>query len=188
MNFKQLYDYIPINEQEVADKKAMLDFIENNDDCLNRTNLMAHFTSSALIVNKKMDKILFVYHNIYDSWSWVGGHNDGDADFLRVAIKEAREETGLKDVEALNGEIMMIDSLPVKRHIRRGKFISNHLHLNLTYLLIASEDDDIAAKLDENSQVRWFKIDEVLNYVSEKEMIEVYKKGFNYINKVKSLK
>ena len=43
-----------------------------------------------------------IHHNIYNSWSWTGGHADGDKDLLYVAIKEAKEETGVKNIKALD--------------------------------------------------------------------------------------
>jgi ADP-ribose pyrophosphatase YjhB (NUDIX family) len=188
MKFEELRNYKPKNEQESIDQIAMLEFIKSNGNCLLRDNLVAHFTSSAIIVNQDMNKVLFAYHNIYDSWSWVGGHNDGDDDFLSVSLKEAKEETGVINVKPYDGKIMMIDILPVKRHIKRGKFVPHHLHLNITYLLIADESDQLHIKADENSGVKWFEIDEVLEHVSEEDMEEVYKKAFNYIHSQKLLK
>lgn len=186
MKFNQLESYKPRNSQEVTDKKAMLEFIKSNNDCLDRTNLVAHFTSSAIITDVTMSKVLFAYHNIYDSWSWVGGHNDGDSDFLNVALKEATEETGVKNIRPYNKEIMMIDILPVTRHIKRGQQVGHHLHLNITYLLVADTSDELIIKPDENSGVKWFDIESVLDYVSEEDMKEVYKKGFAYIEEMKS--
>ena len=70
-----LYDEIksfkPFDEREEEDQKAMLEFIENNDDVLTRNNRIGHFTTSAWIVNKERTKVLMIYHNIYKSWAWV---------------------------------------------------------------------------------------------------------------------
>ena len=88
-------NFEPMNEQEQNDKKLILKFIKKNDDVLYRDNEYAHMTSSGLIFNEKLDKILMVHHNIYNTWSWTGGHADGEADLLKVAIKEAKEETSI---------------------------------------------------------------------------------------------
>ncbi len=97
MNYIQaIKNFEPINEQEQNDKKLILNFIEKNNDVLYRENEYAHMTSSGLIFNKNLDKILMVHHNIYNTWSWTGGHADGEDDLLKVAIKEAKEETGVK--------------------------------------------------------------------------------------------
>jgi len=185
MKVESIVKYQPINEQEEIDKIAIIDFMENNEDAYDRSNLIGHLTSSAIVVNEKMDEVLFVYHNIYNSWSWVGGHNDGDRDFLKVAIKEAKEETGLSEIRDVLGEILMIDVLPVRRHIKRGKFVGNHQHLNITFLLVANKNEKLSIKPDENSGVKWFKIDEVLDYVSEEEMKIVYQKAFDKISNLK---
>ena len=100
MNYIQaIKNFEPINEQEQNDKKLILNFIEKNNDVLYRENEYAHMTSSGLIFNKNLDKILMVHHNIYNTWSWTGGHADGEDDLLKVAIKEAKEETGVNVIE-----------------------------------------------------------------------------------------
>lgn len=90
--------FVPYNEQEEVDKKIMLNYIKDFDDVLTRQNEYGHFTSSAFVLNKDRSKILMAYHRIYNSWAWVGGHSDGDNDLLYVAMKEAKEETGIKNV------------------------------------------------------------------------------------------
>ncbi len=183
---KTLENYIPRNEQESIDKEAMISFIQRNDDYLLRDNLMGHFTSSAIVMNKTLDKVLFAYHNIYNSWSWLGGHNDGEEDCLYVAIKEAKEETGLKNVYPLTKDIAGIDIIYVMPHIKNRKHVSDHLHLNLTYILIANELEDIRHKPDENSGVKWIDIDKVHEYVSEPRMLPIYDKMIQYAKKYKA--
>lgn len=138
--YKEMIEsYKPINEQETVDKQLMLDFINKNSDALSRHNLAAHFTVSAIVVNKEFTKVVLAYHLIYQSWAWLGGHNDDDPDFLRVAVKETTEETGLKKLTAYQKEPIMLDVIRVTNHIKNNKYIPDHLHLNMTYLLIANE-------------------------------------------------
>lgn len=176
--------YKPINDQEKYDKEAMITFIERNDDFLLRSNLAGHFTASAIIVNKERTKVLFAHHNIYNSWAWVGGHMDGDDDPLYVAIKEAKEETGLVNVMPVSDQIAGIDTVYVMPHIKNGAHISDHLHFNITFILEADETEEVSAKEDENSGVRWFLFEEVYDYVSEPRMVPIYTK---LINVAKSL-
>ncbi|MBU1094281.1 MAG: NUDIX hydrolase [Firmicutes bacterium] len=173
--YKKIFEnYVPICEQEVQDKRAILQFIKLNNDCLLRSNLIAHITSSAIVVNKKMDKVLFIHHNIYNSWGWVGGHNDGNPNLLEVAIKEAIEETGVTHITPYNNEVLGIDVIYVENHIKNGKFIGDHLHLNATFLLIADENEKLIIKEDENSGVKWFYINDVVNHVTEERIKTVY--------------
>jgi 8-oxo-dGTP pyrophosphatase MutT (NUDIX family) len=184
--FKEMIEnYQPKTEQETIDQQLILDFIHRNPDCLERTNLCAHITSSAIIVNETMDQVLFAYHNIYDSWSWVGGHNDGNPDLLEVAIEEAMEETGITQVRPYQKDIFTLDVIYVGNHIKKGKYVPDHLHLNATFLLIASVTEQLVSKPDENQGVRWFLIDEVLNYVTEPRMIPIYQKAFIAIESIK---
>ena len=92
MIYEKIKEYKPYNDHEEADKKLILDFINKNPDYLLRTNLVAHLTTSCIVLNQRHDSILMCYHNIFNSWSWLGGHNDGEEDCLLVAIKEAKEE------------------------------------------------------------------------------------------------
>ena len=184
--YEKLYAYQPINEQEEQDKKAMIAFMERNPDILNRSNLVAHMTSSAIVVNKEMDKVLFAHHNIYNSYGWVGGHNDGDPDCLHVALKEAHEETGLQNIQPYNEEILGIDIIHVTNHIKKGQFVNDHLHLNVTYLLIADEEETLQVNPDEHSAIKWFLLDEVMNVVEEERMIPVYTKLFKRVETIKN--
>lgn len=118
-----------------------------------------------------------VYHNIYHSWSWLGGHADGETDLLAVAIREVKEEAGISDVRPVSEEIFSLESLTVDGHVKKGRYVSSHLHLNVTYLLEADEAEVLRIKPDENSGVRWFSLEEALAACSEPWMIErVYKK------------
>lgn len=159
--------FIPYNEQEEVDKKIMLNYIKDFDDVLTRQNEYGHFTSSAFVLNKDRSKILMAYHRIYNSWAWVGGHSDGDNDLLYVAMNEAKEETGIKNVRPISKDIYSIEIVTVDGHEKREKYVGSHVHLNVTYLLEADENEEIHIKEDENSGVKWFPINEVVKVSSE---------------------
>ena len=183
---EQIEKYVPINEQEKKDKEFMLKVFEDFDDVLTRENEYVHFTSSAFVVNKNRDKVLMIYHNIYNSWGWTGGHADGEEDLLSVAIREVEEETSVKNVKVLNnGEIVAIDTLPVAGHVKRGKYVASHTHLSVAYVFEADENDQIRIKEDENSNVAWQDIDKAVELSTEPHMKPVYTK---IIDKVKQIK
>ena len=174
---KQLKAYVPYNEQETNDKEVMIKLLEKESDIFTRENEVAHFTASSWLVNKEHTKVLMIYHNIYHSWSWTGGHADGETELLAVAMREAMEETGVKTITPVSKDLFSIEILTVDGHIKRGKYVPSHLHLNVTYLLEADEAEVLHIKQDENSGVAWFTLEEALEKCSEPWMIEwIYKK------------
>lgn len=163
----ELREYIPFNEQEEKDLELILYALQNEPDIFSRKNSLAHMTASAWVVNRDRTKVLMVYHNIYHSWSWLGGHADGMEDLLSVALKEVREESGVTSVKPVSEKIFSVESLTVDGHVKRGAYVSSHLHLNVTYLLEADEEEDIFIKPDENSGVSWFPLEKSVEASSE---------------------
>ena len=180
MNMKiveEIKKYRPCNAQEQRDKSVILDFLEKNGDAFLRSNLLAHMTASSWIVNPERTKTLMVYHNLYDSWSWTGGHADGETDLLSVALREAREETGIEHVRPVSPEIFSLEVLTVDGHEKRGEYVPSHLHMNVTYLLEAEESDTLHVCREENSGVAWFTLEEALKASTEPWFVDrIYKK------------
>lgn len=144
MCMKELIEnYKPINMQEEKDKEVILEYLSYFDNLLTRDNNFAHFTSSAFIVNQDYTKVLMAYHNIYKSYAWLGGHMDGIKDPLKVAIKEAEEESSITNLELITNDIISLDVIEVVGHFKRNKWITPHVHLNITYLFKANDYDFI---------------------------------------------
>lgn len=173
---KVIEDFHPQCEQEIQDRRMMLRYMELFDDLLFRTNEIAHFSASAWIVDPSRTRALMAYHNIYHSWAWTGGHADGDGDLLCVAMREAREETSLRELRPLMAQPLSLEILTVGAHFKHGKYVVPHLHLNVTYLFEADDRQFIQSKPDENSAVRWFSLDEAVAASSEAEMQLIYQK------------
>lgn len=172
--------YIPFNEQEERDKTLILDWICNNENAFSRDNVVAHMTSSAWVVNKDRSKVLMVYHNIYNSWSWLGGHADDETDLLSVAIREVKEEAGIMNVQPVSNDIFSMESLTVDGHVKKGEYVSSHLHLNITYLLEADSEEAVTVNENENSGVAWFAPEEALEKSTEPWFVKnVYTKLLN---------
>lgn len=179
-------NYIPVNSQEESDQKIILKYIESfNHNILTRDNEIAHLTSSAVILNHSLNKMLMIHHNIYKTWTWTGGHADGEPDMLAISIKEALEETGLEEIEPLCEEVASIDIIPVYGHIKRGIYVSSHLHLNVSYILLADDEASIKINLDETTGVEWISIEKIPQYSNEPYLIDIYNK---LIHKTKILK
>ena len=156
---EQIERYIPFDEQEENDKNQFLKFINNFNDVLTRNNIFGHFSSSAFVVNKERAKMLVVYHIINDGWIYPGGHADGEEELLSVAVREVEEETGLK-VKVLDENIYSIQSAPVKGHIKHGKYVSAHLHLDVLYIMEADDKIPLIYREDESKGVKWIPFEE----------------------------
>ncbi len=164
---KQLTAFVPFNEQEARDRELLLGCLRREPEVLTRKNPLAHFTASAWVVNPAHTRVLMAYHNIYRSWSWLGGHADGESDLLAVALREVREESGIRSARPVSRDIFSVEALTVDGHEKRGAYVSSHLHLNVTYLLEADEEEALSIKPDENSGVRWFTLEESETVPSE---------------------
>lgn len=174
---EEILAYRPTCPQEAADKAMMLEYIDRfPDSILKRENRWAHMTASGFIINADASKVLFVHHNIYKVWAWTGGHADGEADLLAVALKEAREETGAQHIRPLRNEIASLELLAVWGHEKRGVWVSGHQHMNVSYILVADENDALHYCPEENSGVAWFPVERLSTLINEWQMVPIYAK------------
>lgn len=178
MNLQQeIQRYQPVNEQEKADREMMLRFMAKHPDHLERSNEIAHFTASIWTVNEECTRTLMVYHNIYDSWSWIGGHADGEEDLRSVALRELQEETGVGSAVLVTPDIFSLEVLTVNGHVKRGVYVPSHLHMNVTYLARADEREALTVNQEENRAVKWWSLEEALRVPKEPWMVEyIYRK------------
>ena len=164
---RDIENFVPLCPQEQRDKTGILRFLAGHPDAFDRENLTAHMTASAWVLSPDRRQVVMVYHNLYHSWSWTGGHADGDRDLLAVSMREVREESGLTAVRPVSPHIYSLEILTVDGHEKRGAYVSSHLHLNVTYLLEADPAAPVRRKPDENSAVAWFGLEEAVAASSE---------------------
>ena len=165
--YQDIASYQPFNEQEMQDKHLLLSLLKSGQELYTRNNEVCHLTASAWVCSPDRTKVLMCYHNIYNSWSWLGGHADGERDLASVALREVREESGLTQVRLVSPSIYSLEVLTVEGHEKRGAYVSSHLHLNLTYLIEADPMEPLKTKPDENSGLAWFGLDEAVAASSE---------------------
>lgn len=159
---KDIAAFVPHDEKEAADQSLILWYARHfGDEVLTRQSKAAHLTSSGFILNRSLTKTLMIHHNILNVWAWTGGHADGDRDLIAVAIREAMEETGASSIVPLSREIAALDVLTVEGHVKRGEYVSAHLHLSVAYILLCDEQETLRVKPDENSGVQWFPVDAI---------------------------
>ena len=163
--------------REAQEQRMILEMIDRlGNAILTRESEIAHMTASSIIVSKDRRRTLMAFHRIYNSWAWTGGHADGESDFEAVARREAREETGISGLTRLGGGIASLEILPVWAHVKRGKPVGSHLHLNVSYLFEADDSLPLSVREDENSAVGWLAVDRLGESVSEPPMLPVYER------------
>lgn len=174
---EELERYQPWNEQEERDLAELLRRLKSGEELYCRENLSAHLTSSAWVVSPDRRRVLLAYHNLYDSWAWLGGHADGERDLLAVAVREVQEESGLASVRPVSSDIYSVEILTVDGHEKRGAYVPSHLHLNVTYLLEGDPSAPVRCRPEENSRVSWFALEDAPAVSSEPWMRErIYRK------------
>ncbi len=181
---RELEDYVPFNEQEARDRALMVSCLRDAkragsaalDGLYGRAD-PAHLTASGWVVSPDRGQVLMAYHNIYQSWSWLGGHADGERDLAQVALREVREESGLTHARLVSPHILSVEVMCVDGHRKQGAYVSSHLHLNVTYLIEADPTEPLRPKTDENSGIAWMTPAEALAASTEPWLVErIYRK------------
>ena len=168
---KEILGYLP---QNGAESSAILQWMERYGDQLLTRMPEGHLTAAGFIFNPERTKTLMIYHNIYRSWAWTGGHADGERDFEAIAMREAQEETGICGLRRLGAGIASMEILPVWAHVRRGVQVPSHLHLNVSYLFEADDSLPLRVAQQENSAVGWIALSELERRVSDPTMLPIY--------------
>jgi 8-oxo-dGTP pyrophosphatase MutT (NUDIX family) len=136
-------------------------------DCFQRTHLPGHITGSSLIVNPTKTKTLLVHHAKLNKWVQPGGHADGEENVLNVALREAEEETGLKNLRTKPG-IFDIDI----HLIPQRKDFPEHFHYDIRFLVEGDEKEQIVIS-DESHDVRWIDLNILEQYTSERSVLRM---------------
>lgn len=174
---EKIVRFLPKDGREAREREMILALIaQYGDAILSRENDFAHMTASSIIVSRDRRRTLMAFHKIYNSWAWTGGHADGESDFEAIARREAQEETGITDLVRLGDGPASMEILPVWAHVKRGKHVGSHLHLNISYLFEADDSLPLRVKQDENSAVGWIEVDKLCQQVSEPPMIPIYER------------
>ncbi len=150
---------------------GFLDFVRSEPQCFERTLAKGHITGSAWIVSEDGGEVLLTHHRKLDRWLQLGGHADGDADVLAVALKEAREESGLEDFEPLGGGIFDLDIHPIPAR----KDEPEHLHYDVRFVLRATGPTAYTVS-EESHDLRWVRLEEVVGLTEEKSMLRMVRK------------
>jgi len=145
-----LDSYFPVDLNEQKARHRIFSFVEQYSKCFERSLTIGHITASCWLINHDNTKALLTHHKKLNIWVQLGGHCDGDSDVLRVAIKEAQEESGIKNIQAVSPEIFDIDV----HLIPENKKEAAHYHYDIRFLLQAIDDEQISIS-NESHDLLW---------------------------------
>jgi len=135
----------------------VLSFVGEHPDCFERSLAVGHVTGSAWIVDASRTHALLTHHAKLGLWLQPGGHCDGDADVLRVAMREAEEEAGLKQLTPLlAGAIFDVDA----HEIPARKSELAHVHYDIRYALEGDRSHALQISA-ESRDLRWVPLEEI---------------------------
>lgn len=146
---------------EAAHVTRTREFVSNHLDCFHCDLWPGHVTGSAWVVNPGRDRVLLLHHRKHDQWFQPGGHADGDADILRVALRETSEETGLdpSHIRLISDGIFDVDIHQIPASTRGPQ----HDHYDIRFLVEMDDDLEIPGN-DESHQILWVRLGDVARF------------------------
>lgn len=171
--------YHPSDPDEQSAKTRMLAFAHEHADCFERSCITGHFTGSAWLLSKDGSHALLMHHKKLGIWVQPGGHADGNPDLLDVALKEAREESGITAIEPVSTKIWRstrerIFDIDV-HHIPASKTTPEHDHYDVSFLLQVQSDEPLVQN-DESHELRWITKDGSMLPTTERSVVRMFEK------------
>jgi 8-oxo-dGTP pyrophosphatase MutT (NUDIX family) len=152
--------HAPADAEEARDLRQIIEFVTRHSDPFDRRRPEGHLTGSAFVVSADGQHVLLLHHRKLERWLQPGGHaENGERSGEAVALREAREETGLADLvlhpQAPRPLDVDVHAIPA----REGE--PAHQHLDLRYLVVTGGRGRLAPGADETGALRWFDWDEL---------------------------
>jgi 8-oxo-dGTP pyrophosphatase MutT (NUDIX family) len=170
-----LQSYNSIFAEENLHKTQMLDFLTNTKEPFSRQNKKGHFTASAFLLNTTASKFLLMHHRKLQKWLQPGGHCDGDSDVLSVAIKEAREESGINQIKSVTPNIFDLDVHLIPPSAKDPA----HYHYDVRFLL-QTVDNDCLVQNHESNKLEWVNFDDLQQFQISESVIRMITKFANF--------
>lgn len=173
VSLKKLLEDYKVRYPDDGTINRVLSFLEYSGS-IDENDTNGHFTGSAWIVNSQMNHVLMTHHKKLNMWLQLGGHSNGEIDLLKVAIREAKEESGLQNFTTISHEIFDIDIHIIPSQID----LESHTHYDIRFLLITSMNKSEIKISDESHKVEWIPLDRVLDYNSEESIKRMVEKTY----------
>ena len=169
----KLREYRPYDQHERDMYETLVRFVETESECFSRRLQTGHVTGSAWIIDPDRSRALLTHHLKLDRWLQLGGHADGDADVLRVALREAREESGLDRIRPLAEDIFDVDVHPIPARDTEPR----HLHYDVRFLLEADADAPLVIS-SESKDLAWVSLSDIAQFTAERSIARMVAKTF----------
>jgi len=168
---KLLRAYQSTYPEESSTVNRFIHFVESHNDCFERSQLIGHVTGSAWLVNATGTHVLLTHHRKLNRWLQLGGHADGHTNVLEVALKEAREESGIQQIQILNSQLYDIDI----HQIPARKNEPTHFHYDARFVFQVVGSDSFRVS-DESHALDWINISELSHHTNDASMIRMAEK------------
>lgn len=167
-----LHRYVKRWPEDRARIARVIEFVRAHEDCFERSCREGHVTGSAWILSPDHRCVLLTHHRKLGRWLQLGGHADGDADPLRVALREAREESGLRGFRPLPDEPDPVP-LDVDVHVipARGSEAA-HAHFDVRFLLEAAPGQEPVAS-EESHALQWVERARLWEFIDEESQLRM---------------
>jgi 8-oxo-dGTP pyrophosphatase MutT (NUDIX family) len=166
-----LRNYVPHDHEEQEAKHRMLQFIQENPRCFERSLEHGHITASAWLLNKDSSQALLMHHAKLNTWVQLGGHCDGDSDVLHVALKEAQEESGIDAIVPVRSGIFDIDIHRIPANSREKE----HDHYDVRFLLQVQNNQSFVQN-SESKELRWIDKNEASLPTESRSIVRMFYK------------
>jgi 8-oxo-dGTP pyrophosphatase MutT (NUDIX family) len=158
-----------LHEREMT--QATIAFVETHAMCAERSLAVGHLTGSAWIVDPSRTRVLLTHHAKLNKWLQLGGHADGDLDLYAVALKEAREESGLETVRLISADVFDVDRHWIPDH----RAVPGHYHYDVRYLFEADPREALRVSA-ESKAVAWVELSALAQFTTEESMLRMARK------------
>lgn len=149
-----LAEYRCEDERDAVRCRRFREFVAGQPRCFDRELAVGHVTGAAWIVDCDRSRVLLTHHRQLDRWLQLGGHCDGDPDTLRVALREAYEESGLKTLRVLDPGVFDLDVHAIPARASEPA----HRHYDVRFLVEADAKEPLVVS-DESKALEWVSLD-----------------------------
>ena len=184
MHRRPLLDLLDVYQRGAPEESVVVEKIRSlviaNERCFDRDCLPGHITASSWIVSHDVERVLLTHHRKLGLWLQLGGHADGEPCVLDVALREAREESGMQQFRVVGPDELAVP-LDVDVHrIPAHKNEPAHEHHDIRYLLIAKPGQELVVS-DESLDLRWFPIGSLPDMLDDESMLRMNTKAHSLL-------